>query len=121
MKYMMIIKGPELTEPPPQGLIDAINTFGGEAKDAGVFVEWGGLESTSKGSRVSISKGRLVVTDGPFTETKEVIGGYAVYNVASKEEAMDWARRFMDLHVKHWPKWEGQLEVRGMMFEEQSA
>jgi hypothetical protein len=118
MKFMTIIKGPELTEDPPQALIDAINAFGQEAKAAGVFVEWGGLQPTAEGSRVSISKGKLVVTDGPFTEAKEVIGGFAVYNVASKEEAMEWARRFMELHVKHWPEWEGEVEVRGIMFED---
>ena len=121
MKFMNIIKGPELAEDPPQALIDAINAFGQEAKDAGVFVEWGGLQPTADGIRVHSAKGKLSVTDGPFTEAKEVIGGFAVYNVASREEALEWARRFMELHVKHWPEWEGHVEVRGMMFEDQSG
>ena len=82
-----------------------------------VFVEWGGLKPTADGTRVRISKGKLVVTDGPFTEAKEVIGGYAVYNVASKAEAIDWTRRFLDLHIKHWPKWECEVEVRPMFDE----
>jgi hypothetical protein len=50
------------------------------------------------------------VTDGPFTEAKEVIGGYAVYAVKSKEEALEWARRFMALHQEHWKGWEGEVE-----------
>ncbi len=120
MKYMIVIKGPELTEPPPQALMDAMDAYGKDAKKAGVFVEWGGLQPTSDGTRVRISKGRLVTTDGPFTEAKEVIGGYAVFDVASKDEAVDWARRFLDLHIKNWPIWEGAVEVRGIMFDEQA-
>ena len=121
MKFMTVIKGPELAEAPPQALMDAIDTFGKDAKAAGVFVEWGGLQPTSEGSRVRSSNGKLAVTDGPFTESKEVIGGYAIYEVASKEEAMEWARRFMALHAEHWPEWEGEVEVRGLMFEEQAG
>ncbi len=127
MKFMTVIKGPEFDEQqptadgcgrPPQALIDAINAFGQEAKEAGVFVEWGGLEPTAQGVRVRSSKGKLALTDGPFTEAKEVIGGFAIYDVASREEALEWARRFMDLHVKHWPEWEGEVEVRRVMFED---
>jgi hypothetical protein len=52
------------------------------------------------------------VTDGPFTEAKEVIGGYAQFELKSKEEAVKGAVRFMELHRKHWPGWEGEAEVR---------
>lgn len=52
------------------------------------------------------------MTDGPFSEAKEVIGGYAVYSVKSKEEAVEFARRFMELHREHWPGWEGETELR---------
>jgi hypothetical protein len=95
--------------------------LGEEAKQAGVFVDWGGLQPTAKGARARIENGRITVTDGPFTEAKEVIGGYAVYDVGSKDEAMDWTRRFLDLHITHWPKWEGEVEVRAIMFEEQAG
>jgi hypothetical protein len=60
------------------------------------------------------SRGKLTVTDGPFSEAKEVIGGYAVFDVATKEEAMALTMRFMELHLKHWPEWEGESEVRQM-------
>ena len=56
----------------------------------------------------------MIATDGPFTETKEVVGGYAVYDLKSKEEALEWTKRFMDLHRQHWPGWEGEAEIRPM-------
>jgi hypothetical protein len=61
---------------------------------------------------VRVSQGRLTVMDGPFTETKEVVGGYAVMEFKSKQEALDSAVQFMELHRKHWPGWEGETEVR---------
>ena len=75
----------------------------------------GGLGPTSAGLKVRQSAGKLTVTDGPFTEAKEVIGGYAVYDVASRDELMKWTMRFMDLHRQHWPGWEGECEVREML------
>jgi len=64
------------------------------------------------GARVRLSGGKLTVTDGPFAEAKEVIGGYAVFQVSSKEEAIEQTVRFMELHKKHWPGWEGETEIR---------
>ena len=52
------------------------------------------------------------MTDGPFTEAKEVVGGYAEFELKSKEEAIEGAVRFMELHKKHWPGWEGETEIR---------
>jgi len=117
MKFMTIVKCAEMTEPPPEALIDGIMALGEEAKQKGVFVDWGGLHPTATGARVRIAKGKLTVTDGPFTEAKEVIGGFTIYDVASREEALDWVRRFMELHLKHFPGWEGETEIR-QMFEE---
>ena len=59
-----------------------------------------------------VSGGKLNVIDGPFTEAKEVVGGYAQFELKSKQEAIDGAVRFMELHRKHWPGWEGEAEVR---------
>jgi hypothetical protein len=61
---------------------------------------------------VNLSGGKLKVTDGPFTEAKEVVGGYALVEVKSKEEALEVARQFMELHRVHWPAFEGECEVR---------
>jgi hypothetical protein len=112
MKFMTIVSGPELNVPPPPGLLSAIMQLGEEATKAGVLVDQGGLRQTALGAKLRIAKGKLSVTDGPFTEAKEIIGGWATYDVKSKEEALKWARRFMDLHLVHWPEWEGVAEVR---------
>jgi hypothetical protein len=98
--------------PPPKALMDAINNLGMEAAKQGVLVESGGLAPTAMGGRVTLSSGKVTVLDGPFSESKEVIGGYAVYNLKSKAEALEFARKFMELHREHWPGWEGEAEVR---------
>jgi hypothetical protein len=112
MRYMTLVRGPENAGPPPPALIDAIGKLGEEATRAGVMVENGGLHSGAAGARIRISGGKIAVTDGPFSEAKEIIGGYAVYECKSKEEAIEWSRRFMELHTEHWPGWEGEVELR---------
>jgi len=121
MRYMFIVKGPEnLAEsgPPPDALFEAIDRLGQEAAKSGKMVSFGGLKPTSLGARVRSTNGKLVTSDGPFTESKEVIGGFSIFNVASKEEALELAHEFMELHRVHWPKWEGETEIRAM-YEEQ--
>ena len=71
-----------------------------------------GLKPTADGFRVRLSRNQLKVTDGPFTESKEVVGGYALVEVASREEAEKIAVQFMELHRVHWPSFEGESEVR---------
>jgi hypothetical protein len=66
------------------------------------------------GARVRVSGGRVQVLDGPFTEAKEVIGGFAIFEYRSREEAIEAAKSFMELSRKHWPEWEGEIEVRQM-------
>ena len=81
-------------------------------------MSFGGLLPTSSGARMRITNGELVTTDGPFTESKEVIGGFSILDVASREEALREARTFMELHRLHWPGWEGEIEIRRMYEEE---
>ena len=114
MKFMTIIKGPENVGPPPQALFDAIDQLMAEQTKSGIFVSAGGLGPTAKGARVRIKRGKLHITDGPFTETKEVIGGFAILNAKSKAEAIELAKEFMELHIQHWPEFEGECEVREM-------
>jgi hypothetical protein len=99
-------------EPIPQGLMDAMGQFVAEGFKSGVLKDTAGLKSTAEGFRVRSSGNRLKVSDGPFTEAKEVVGGYALVEVASREEALDVARQFMELHRVHWPAFDGECEVR---------
>src|SRR5690348_10252668 len=108
MKFLTIVKGPENAGNPPQALFGAIDKQLADAAKAGTLVTFGGLHPTAAGARVRITKGKISVTDGPFTEAKEVIGGYAVHEVKSRDEAIRLAKEFMDLHIKHWPEWEGE-------------
>ena len=112
MRFMTLVTGAEGSGPPPQSLMDAIGKLGEEAARAGTLVEMGGLLPSFMGARVRLSKDQLVVKDGPFTEAKEVIGGFAVYEVESKEEAIEATKQFLELHRRHWPGWEGEVEVR---------
>jgi hypothetical protein len=114
MRFMTIVKSAEKYGFPPQGLIDAIEKLRLEAVGAGAMLETGGLAPTATGKSVRLRQGRLEVIDGPFTETKEVVGGYAVFELKSQDEAVEWSRRFMELHREHWPGWEGETEVRQM-------
>jgi len=114
MRFMMIVKHAENQGPPPQQLMDAITKLAEEEARAGTMLGNGGLGPTAQGARVRLSGGKVTVTDGPFTETNEVIGGFAQFELKSKEAAVESAVRFMELHRKHWPGWEGETEVRQM-------
>jgi hypothetical protein len=116
MRFMMIVKSVENSGPPPKQLMDAVSKIAEEATKAGEMIESGGLAPTATGSRVRLSGGKLTVTDGPFTEAKEVFGGYAVFELKSKKEAIEGAVRFMELHKQHWPGWEGVTEIRQLTF-----
>ena len=78
----------------------------------GSVIQTGGLAASSTGARVRISRGKLTVTDGPFTEAKEVVGGYALLEAQSLEAT----RAFLRLHQQHWPTWEGECEIRELVF-----
>jgi hypothetical protein len=92
--------------------MDAIGKMAEEATKAGLMLESGGLAPTAMSARVRLSRGKLTRIDGPFTESKEVIGGFAVFEFKSKEEAIESAVQFMELHKQHWPGWDGETEVR---------
>jgi hypothetical protein len=111
---MMMVKHGEPCGPPPKAMMDAMDHISQEAVKNGSMVISGGLASTAQSNRVRLSGGKISVIDGPFTETKEVVGGFAILNFKSKEEALESAKNFMDLHRQHWPGWEGETEVRQM-------
>jgi hypothetical protein len=111
---MMFIKHKEgyRMEDAPASLFQAMGEFVGEAMKNGSMVDAGGLQPTEKGKRVRLEKGKITVFDGPFTETKEVVGGYAIVEAKTYTEAMTLATRFMELHRIHWPAFDGECEVR---------
>jgi hypothetical protein len=110
MRYMILLKGTQPATPPPAELMDAIMKLGAEASAAGALLDTAGLAPSLAGAQVRLYGGKLSVTDGPFAEAKETIS-YALYEVRSKEEAMEWATRFMKLHRDLWEGWEGEAEV----------
>ena len=113
-KYLMLIQHAETyrNQPIPQALMDAMGEFIQEGFRSGVLKDTAGLRPTADGFRVRSSGGKLKVTDGPFAEAKEVVGGYALVEVPSREEALTVARQLMELHRVHWPAFEGDCEVR---------
>jgi len=114
MRFMMIVKHAENQGLPPKELMDAIARLAEDEIKAGTMLGSGGLAPTAQGARVRLANGKVTVTDGPFTETNEVLGGYAQFELKSRDDAIKSAVRFMELHKKYWPGWEGETEVRQM-------
>jgi hypothetical protein len=114
MKFLMMIKHAEQTQPfqPPQSLMDAMGGFVGEGFAKGWLKDTAGLKPTRDAVRIRSKGGKLTVTDGPFTEAKEIVGGYAIVETATREEAMEIAHQFMELHRIHIPDFECESEVR---------
>ena len=116
MPFLSIVKAAENQGEPPVGLLEAMDKFVADSLKDRSVIQTGGLAPSAAGFKIRMTGGKLVVTDGPFTEAKEVVGGYAVLAAATRQEALDAARRFMELHVRHWPTWVGECEVREVVF-----
>jgi hypothetical protein len=114
MRYMMLIKHPGDYDvgKVPASLFGAMGAFVEEQVKKGVFIDGAGLKPLSKATRVRLSGGKIKVTDGPFSEAKEVVGGYSLIEAKTHAEAVELARQFMELHRIHWPEFEGESEVR---------
>ena len=112
MRFMMLVKSAENSGLPPKELMDVIGKLGEGAVKSGAMLLTGGLAPTAMSTRVRLSRGKLIATDGPFTESKEVVGGFAVFEFKSKKDAIESALGFMELHKQYWPGWEGETEVR---------
>jgi hypothetical protein len=114
MRYLMMIKHEEKyrNEQIPQSLMDAMGKLVEEGFKSGKLKDTAGLKPSREGFQVRNRGGKMSVTDGPFTEAKELVGGYALVDLASREEALEFARDFMELHRVHWPAFDGVCEVR---------
>ena len=111
MRFMIIRKADAETEAgaePTEELITAMLAYNQRMIDAGVFIDGAGLKQSARGARVSFSNGKPLVTDGPFAEAKELVAGFSILEVKSREEAIEW--------VKDWPPLDGhgnaQIEIR---------
>jgi hypothetical protein len=96
MRFMVMVRADKNTEAgvlPSQELLTAMGKFNEELVKAGVMLAGEGLQPSSKGARVRFSGSKLTVIDGPFTETKELIAGFWLWQVKAKEEVIDWLRR----------------------------
>ncbi len=112
MRFMSIVTSPQPPAQPTPALMEAMHKLADREIKAGRMVDTGGLMPLSTGAQVRIVGDKLSVVDGPFVEAKEVIGGYAIFELRSKEEAVALAVEFMQLHKDHMPGWEGTCEVR---------
>jgi hypothetical protein len=120
MRYIVLLKGAQPSTAPPPELMEAIMKLGEEATKAGALVDTAGLVPSAAGARVELAAGNVTVTDGPFTESKELIS-YALYDVRNKDEAVEWAARFIRIHRDHWAGWEGAADVLKVMGPEDFA
>lgn len=118
MRFMMLVKRTEKPVPgetpeaPPPKLMEVLTKLSEEAVKSGAMGANGALGPMAVSSRVRLSGGKVTVIDGPFTEAKEIVAGFAIIEYRSREEAVEGARQFMELHRQFWPGWEGETEVR---------
>jgi hypothetical protein len=111
MRFMFIVKSAHSGPPTPE-LMEAMHKLADREIKAGRMLDNGGLMPLAMGAQVRVTGGQLSVLDGPFVEAKEVIGGYAIFELPGKEEALASAREFMQLHKDLMPGWEGVCELR---------
>ncbi len=112
MRYMMLLKMDPASVPegePSEKLMADMGSLIDEMTKAGVLLDTGGLHPVEEATVVRLSGGRQTVLDGPFTEAKEVVGGYCVLQAKSHDEAVEWASRFLAVHGD---RWEMRLEIR---------
>ena len=115
MRFLMMIKSAETNGPPSPELLAGVGKMMEEMARSGVLLDTGGLAPSARGARVKLAGAKLLVTDGPFTETNEVIGGYAILRAGSKQEAVELGKQFMQLHADILgPSYQAECEVREM-------
>ncbi len=111
MRFMIIVKGNKDSEAgvmPEESLMAEMAAYHEELAKAGVLLDASGLQPTSKGVRISFAAGKRTIIDGPFTEAKEIIAGYTIIQVKTREEGLEWARRF----PAPFPGGQGEIEIR---------
>ena len=120
MRYLVFVKMREDVGDAPPELMQVMGRELGEAFASGSIIDAGGLWPTAQSTEFRVSEGRLLTSDGPYAEAKEVVGGYSILEARSEAEALAGARRVAEIHVQHWPGWEGAVEVRRISEPEES-
>lgn len=112
MRYMYLVSCVQQSGPPPQKLMEEIHKMAARERQAGRMIMDGGLTPLEMGARVELRSGKIKVLDGPFAESKEVIGGFAIFEFATREEALKSAFEFMEAHRLYAEGWQGVCEMR---------
>jgi len=112
MRYMVFVRMREDVGDAPEALHAAMGKEMSEAFAAGSMIDAGGLAPTTQSTQIELRAGDVITTNGPWAEAKEVAGGYAIIEARSPEEAVESARRVIEIHKEHWPGWEGSVEIR---------
>jgi hypothetical protein len=119
MKYLSFVRSSEKYRDvqPPAAMMEAMGKLIEKFTKEGALVDTGGLAPSRAGFRMRLANGKLTTTDGPFSESKEIIGGWAILKAESKDEILRLTTEFMDLHRQYWPDFEGECEVRPIEFQ----
>ena len=112
MRYMCLMKSSESNGETPPAVYEALAEYDRGGRATGILIDSLGLLPSVAGMIVSLVDGNIKAVDGPFTEAKELVGGYAVIEVHTREEALELGRRLMQLHKDNWPGFEGSVEIR---------
>ncbi|MFI7587227.1 YciI family protein [Spongisporangium articulatum] len=112
MQFLTMIHAREDQTPPTPEMYEAMGELIEKFAAEGVFLSGGGLLPSSEGATIAVRGGEVIVSDGPYAEATEVVGGWAVIEADSLQHVVDLSRQTLDLHLKYMPGWEGYSEIR---------
>ena len=116
MKILALLKMSEAVGEPPAALFEAMDVTIKEVDASVRNLDTNGLLPTADAAtRITVTAGNVTVLDGPFAESRELVGGYAFFEVDTYAEGVEAARKILQVHVDHWSTWEGEIEVRQVM------
>jgi hypothetical protein len=116
MRALVLLKMSEQVGQPPESLFQAMDETIKEIEKTITIVDTNGLVPTAEAAtKIQVTGGKTTVLDGPFAESRELVGGYALVEADTYEQAVEAARKIVQVHTDHWPTWEGEAEVRQIM------
>jgi hypothetical protein len=116
MRALVLLKMSEQVGQPPESLFQAMDETIKEIEKTTKIIDTNGLVPTADAAtKIRVTGGKTTVLDGPFAESRELVGGYALVETDTYEQAVESARKIIDVHTEHWPTWEGEAEVRQVM------